>query len=116
MRIRPGVELASLSDIGCQRENNEDQYAYWEPANDEEFARKGRLAIVADGMGGHEGGQEASRIAVEAIQEVFVDAPNGDLQSLLLRLPQLPSAAASSITRTSAIAVCIWCVVRTFPG
>jgi len=83
MRIRPGVELASLSDIGCQRENNEDQYAYWEPANDEEFARKGRLAIVADGMGGHEGGQEASRIAVEAIQEVFVDAPNGDLQSLL---------------------------------
>jgi PPM family protein phosphatase len=83
MRIRPGVELASLSDIGCQRENNEDQYAYWEPANDEEFARKGRLAVVADGMGGHEGGQEASRIAVEAIQEVFADAPNGDAQSLL---------------------------------
>jgi PPM family protein phosphatase len=73
-----------MSDIGCQRENNEDQYAYWEPAADEEFARKGRLAIVADGMGGHEGGQEASRIAVETIQEVFADAPDGDLQSLLL--------------------------------
>src|ERR1700686_2636684 len=83
MRIRPGVELASLSDIGCQRENNEDQHAYWEPANDDEFARKGRLAIVADGMGGHEGGQEASRIAIEAIQEVFADAPGGDAQSLL---------------------------------
>ncbi len=52
MRIRPGVQLASMSDIGCQRENNEDQYAYWEPVADEEFARKGRLAIVADGMGG----------------------------------------------------------------
>jgi serine/threonine protein phosphatase PrpC len=84
MRIRPGVELASLSDIGCQRENNEDQYAYWEPANDEEFARKGRLAIVADGMGGHEGGQEASRIAVESIQEVFAETPDADAQSLLL--------------------------------
>jgi serine/threonine protein phosphatase PrpC len=83
MRIRPGVELASLSDIGCQRENNEDQYAYWEPAADEEFARKGRLAIVADGMGGHEGGQEASRIAVETIMEVFADTPDGDVQSLL---------------------------------
>src|SRR5580700_10171885 len=83
MRIRPGVELASLSDIGCQRENNEDQYAYWEPANDEEFARKGRLAIVADGMGGHEGGQEASRIAVESIQEIFANAPDNDVQSLL---------------------------------
>ena len=83
MRIRPGVELASLSDIGCQRENNEDQYAYWEPANDEEFARKGRLAIVADGMGGHEGGQEASRIAVETIRETFADNPDDDAQSLL---------------------------------
>ncbi|HWY58967.1 MAG TPA: Stp1/IreP family PP2C-type Ser/Thr phosphatase [Terriglobales bacterium] len=83
MRIRPGVELASLSDIGCQRENNEDQYAYWEPANDEEFARRGRLAVVADGMGGHEGGQEASRIAVDTIQEAFADTPDADVQSLL---------------------------------
>ena len=72
-----------MSDIGCQRENNEDQYAYWEPAADEEFARKGRLAIVADGMGGHEGGQEASRIAVEAIQEVFSETSGADAQSLL---------------------------------
>jgi PPM family protein phosphatase len=84
MRIRPGVQLASLSDIGCQRENNEDQFAYWEPADDEEFARKGRLAIVADGMGGHEGGQEASRIAVESIQEIFAHTPEADLRSLLL--------------------------------
>jgi serine/threonine protein phosphatase PrpC len=84
MQIRPGVELAGMSDIGCQRENNEDQYAYWEPASDEEFARKGRLAIVADGMGGHEGGQEASRIAVETIQQIFAETPEGDPQSLLL--------------------------------
>jgi protein phosphatase len=73
-----------MSDIGCQRENNEDQYAYWEPATDEEFAYKGRLAMVADGMGGHEGGQEASRIAIETIQEVFAETIGGDPQSLLL--------------------------------
>jgi serine/threonine protein phosphatase PrpC len=84
MRIRPGVELASMSDIGCQRENNEDQLAYWEPADDKEFARKGRLAVVADGMGGHEGGQEASRIAVDSIKEVFAETPEADVQSLLL--------------------------------
>ncbi len=73
-----------MSDIGCQRENNEDRHAYWEPDTDEEFARKGRLAIVADGMGGHEGGQEASRIAVETIQEIFSERSGADPQSLLV--------------------------------
>src|ERR1700722_14651469 len=83
MSIRPGIEVASLSDLGCQRENNEDSYSFWEPANDAEFARKGRLAVVADGMGGHEGGQEASRIAVEVIQEIYADANVTNPQALL---------------------------------
>jgi serine/threonine protein phosphatase PrpC len=83
MPIRPGIEVASLSDLGCQRENNEDSYSYWEPAGDAEFAQKGRLGVVADGMGGHEGGQEASRIAVEAIQETYASVPATDPQTLL---------------------------------
>jgi PPM family protein phosphatase len=84
MKVRPGVELASLSDVGCQRENNEDRYSYWEPAADSEFPLKGRLAIVADGMGGYEGGQEASRLAVEVIEEVYAKAVAGDPRSWLL--------------------------------
>ncbi|MBZ5571472.1 MAG: Stp1/IreP family PP2C-type Ser/Thr phosphatase [Acidobacteriia bacterium] len=83
MQIRKGIDVAGLSDVGCQRQNNEDHYSYWEPANDAEFERKGRLAIVADGMGGHEGGQEASHIAVEAIQEVYAAMSGGDAQSAL---------------------------------
>jgi serine/threonine protein phosphatase PrpC len=74
MRIRPGVELAGLSDVGCLRPNNEDAYTYWEPARTDQFQRQGRLAIVADGMGGHEGGQEASRIAVDTVKQVYSDA------------------------------------------
>ncbi len=84
MQIRPGIELAGLSDVGCQRENNEDRYAYWEPDSDEQFARKGRLAMVADGMGGYEGGQEASRLAVEAIEDVYASTADGDPQSWLV--------------------------------
>ena len=88
IRVRPGIELAGLSDIGCQRENNEDCFAYWEPDADEQFELKGRLAIVADGMGGYEGGEEASRLAVQTVRDVYSSAPNGDAQAALLRALQ----------------------------
>jgi len=84
MSVKPGVEVASLTDVGCQRENNEDSCLYWEPASDEEFERKGRLAVIADGMGGHEGGQEASRMAVETVREVYDHAFRGDPQAALV--------------------------------
>jgi PPM family protein phosphatase len=70
-QTKPGVEIAGLTDVGRQRANNEDAYLYWEPDSDEEFRRKGRLAVIADGMGGYEGGQEASRVAVETVRHVY---------------------------------------------
>jgi protein phosphatase len=85
MQIRPGIEMASLSDVGCQRENNEDSLSYWEPQSDVEFRQKGRLAVVADGMGGYEGGQEASRLAVETIQDVYDQEPASDPRGALLK-------------------------------
>jgi len=71
MKIRPGVELGNLTDVGCHRSHNEDYYCYAEPANDDEFARKGRLIVIADGMGGHKGGQFASAIAVDAVRAAY---------------------------------------------
>jgi len=85
MRVRPGIELASLTDVGCQRENNEDRYSYWEPTSDEDFQLKGRLATVADGMGGYEGGQEASRIAVETVEEVYSTTTARDPRAVLMK-------------------------------
>ncbi len=84
MRIRPGVEIASLTDVGRQRETNEDHYSYWEAESDEDFERLGRIAIVADGMGGHEGGQEASRIAVEAVPRAYGESLEQNPQSRLI--------------------------------
>lgn len=81
--VRSGIERAALSDLGCQRENNEDFYSYWEPAREEEFLAKGRLAIVADGMGGYEGGEMASRIAVEAIIQNYSQPKQGSPYSWL---------------------------------
>jgi serine/threonine protein phosphatase PrpC len=84
MNVKPGMEVASLTDVGLQRGNNEDSYLYWEPDSEKEFLRKGRLAIVADGMGGYEGGQEASRLAVDTVREVYEGAVGNDPQASLL--------------------------------
>jgi PPM family protein phosphatase len=88
MKVRTGIEVSSQSDIGCLRKNNEDSFGYWEPEDDRQFLRKGRLAVVADGMGGYEGGQEASRLAVDTLVAVYRDFGGDDPQAALVQALQ----------------------------
>lgn len=53
---------AGLSDVGLQREHNEDSFR---------ILSKHRLFIVADGMGGHRAGDIASRMATTEISTFF---------------------------------------------
>jgi serine/threonine protein phosphatase PrpC len=54
------IVAAGLSDIGLQRDINEDSFVINNSAG---------LYIVADGMGGHSAGEVASKIAVQIIQK-----------------------------------------------
>jgi protein phosphatase len=74
-RVR--VATAMLSDIGCHRTINEDSGKIVHPGDPEEMARKGILVAVADGMGGHEAGEVASRMAVETVARVYYASPEG---------------------------------------
>lgn len=73
-----GFDAAILTDIGCARDNNEDAVVLIRPADPRELRRKGILAIVADGMGGHQAGEVASHAAVELIGRYYYGQPSAD--------------------------------------
>src|SRR5580700_2564388 len=61
---------AGLSDVGLQREHNEDSFLVLNEYD---------LYVVADGMGGHRAGDVASRIATETISEFFKSTASDDV-------------------------------------
>ncbi len=63
------VEIGFVTDVGQKRDHNEDNLYVFSPAAD--FAGRGMLFGVADGMGGHAGGEFASRIAVDALKKYY---------------------------------------------
>jgi protein phosphatase len=73
------VELASRSDVGQVRTANEDSCDTFERADGT------RLLVVADGMGGHQGGATASRTTVATISEIFDQDTSNNIDEMIQR-------------------------------
>ena len=65
------LEVGALSETGYVRDENQDRMS-WSPVP------LGQLYIVADGMGGHNGGALAAEIAVQELQRHVSQAPVGE--------------------------------------
>jgi serine/threonine protein phosphatase PrpC len=85
MRIIP----YALSDVGRKREHNEDSFLLRPEVG---------LFAVADGMGGHQAGEKASRMALETLSEVLKPPDDGaDREDVLARLRDATQSAGAAI-------------------
>jgi protein phosphatase len=79
------VECAQLSDPGRVRKHNEDYLGRMAPNSSARARSHGWLFVVADGVGGHEDGEIASRLAVETLLAGFESAVAGEPHAPLLQ-------------------------------
>jgi protein phosphatase len=79
------LEFVECTDVGRVRDHNEDYLGYASPATPAQVRTHGWLFVLADGVGGQEQGEVASRIAVESMVDGFHNSKDGESHSAVLQ-------------------------------
>jgi len=94
----PPIDFSGIEFLG-DRDGQEDYFLVEAIQN-----RKGVLAILADGMGGHASGEVASQKAVETFNKIYKEYPSESIASkLAASLQQSNSEIANSIRSNSTL-------------
>lgn len=85
--FEPGdIKAVVLSDLGNIRTNNEDMGLFFKIADENVIREKGYMLIVADGMGGHQAGEVASRMATDIISHEYFKQHGGEVEKNLAKV------------------------------
>ncbi len=68
------LTYACLCLPGPVRPNNEDCAGFWEPNEEQQRRSHGAVAVIADGVGGQDCGEVASRMSVDTALKLFREA------------------------------------------
>jgi PPM family protein phosphatase len=94
------LKAVVLSDLGNIRTNNEDMGMFFKIADENIIREKGYLLMVADGMGGHQAGEVASRMAGEIISREYFNQTNGSVEKNLGKVVSLANKTIFEKART----------------
>jgi len=89
---RYDLEVSVWTDVGCLRTVNEDCGRCIRPGDPDVLARKGVLAFVADGMGGHVAGEVASRMVADGLGRAYYRHTGGPHAALSAALTEVNQA------------------------
>ena len=101
------LDIAAASDIGRRKKDNEDSFGvFLRDTPDNQLFSEGAFLVVADGLGGHMGGEIASKLAVSIVKDVTKEPPplheegNPDTPMLAL-MERYVKLANSSVFQTN---------------
>jgi len=92
------ITVGALTDVGQVRDHNEDALGYCQPREREVLAERGRLYLVADGMGGHVAGEVASECVVRTVMASYYESQAPTVRQGLSEAIQQANAALYEAT------------------